>query len=276
MGRTWDAVIDLFAARTIPIRTIERASGIIVTEQLSVGPEGLTWADCGKEKSVNGTVHLRPNYGTYNVLVREDSTHSSVKVTVRWVYSYLGRTMESSVTECSTKHVFERVLEADAKARAEAPGLAKQVRKDRNIPTASSLERATDGQTPSPPSTAPSADGATSNRAPSDTATAGARPLSGARPNGRLLGEPDFARAIGDLQTLRFLDGFQEVGTDSLMVEVSDKALATNLSEYNLGRLFLAYSRITNWSPVTTVVLSHREQTLGTVTRNGLLLRESQ
>src|SRR5712691_3823983 len=88
MGRTWDAVIDLFAARTIPIRTIERVSGIIVTERLSVGREdGLAWADCGKESGFgHSAVRISPNYGTYNVLVRGDSMHSSVKTTVRWVH----------------------------------------------------------------------------------------------------------------------------------------------------------------------------------------------
>ncbi|MGH9897071.1 MAG: hypothetical protein ACREA0_34765, partial [bacterium] len=35
-GRTWDAVIDEFADRNIPIRTIERASGLIATELLSI------------------------------------------------------------------------------------------------------------------------------------------------------------------------------------------------------------------------------------------------
>ncbi len=47
MGATWDAVIDLFAARNIPIRSIERVSGIIVTDILSVGDDGPRWADCG-------------------------------------------------------------------------------------------------------------------------------------------------------------------------------------------------------------------------------------
>lgn len=47
-GRTWDAVIDQFAARNIPIRTIERVSGLIVTDQLTVGREGYWWANCGK------------------------------------------------------------------------------------------------------------------------------------------------------------------------------------------------------------------------------------
>ena len=51
-GQTWDAVVDLFAARDIPIRTIDRATGLVATDELSVGTEGRKWADCGKLNSV--------------------------------------------------------------------------------------------------------------------------------------------------------------------------------------------------------------------------------
>src|SRR5689334_6312594 len=60
MGRTWDAVIDQFAARNIPIRTIERASGLIATDQLTVGREGYWWADCGKDNGLFSTSQKPP------------------------------------------------------------------------------------------------------------------------------------------------------------------------------------------------------------------------
>ena len=78
-GRIWDAVIDQFADGNIPIRTIERASAMIATEQLSVGSEARKPADCGKQ---NGN-RIPPNYAIYNVLVRGDSCSSTVKATVR-------------------------------------------------------------------------------------------------------------------------------------------------------------------------------------------------
>jgi hypothetical protein len=254
MGRTWDTVIDLFAARTIPIRTIERASGLIVTDQLRVGSEGHEWADCGK----TSRVHYRPNYATYNVLVRGDSVRSSVKTTVRWVYSDL----KEKVIECSTSHVWERALEAEVKTRAE----------EQRVAPASTAESATYV------SDAPATSGAEGQATapPPDAALATEPPATAvaARTNAELLAEPDFNRAIQDLRALKLLAEFQEAGRDTLLVEVSDKALSTNLHEYNLGRLFHVYYRMTNWSPRTIILFSHRSQVLGAYRRNGLSVRE--
>jgi len=102
MGETWDAVIDLFATRNIPIRTIERASGIIATDGLRVEyEEGAKWADCGK----HGRAHYRPTTGIYNVLVRGDSTRSTVRTTVRWSYITLKLNLD-----CTSNYVWERGL----------------------------------------------------------------------------------------------------------------------------------------------------------------------
>jgi hypothetical protein len=136
MGRSWDAVIDLFAARTIPIRTIERASGIIVMEQLSVGEEGIGWADCGKVAGIP----IAPNYATANVLVRGDSTRSTVKTTVRWVKS----SIKERLIKCSTSHVWELALEAGVKTRAE----------DQKVASASTEERSAYASDASPNSVA--------------------------------------------------------------------------------------------------------------------------
>jgi hypothetical protein len=239
LGRTWDAVIDLFAARLIPIRTIERASGLIVTDQLSVGPEGREWADCGKTSAGR----YRPNYATYNVLVRGDSTRARVKATVRWVYSDL----KEKVLECSTTHVWEMALEGGVKTRAEEQKVA---------------QASTAGPS-AHPSDVPSVEAAQSSITP-----------VAVRTNAELLADPDFNRAIRDLRALRFLAGFQEGGPDTLLVDVSDKALSTNLSEYNLGRLFSAYYRMSNWYPRTIILFSNRGQVLGAYRRNGLSVRE--
>lgn len=241
-GRACDAVIELFAARTIPIRTIERASGLIVTEQLSVGPDGHEWADCGKENAIV----LRPNLATYNVLVRGDSQSSSVKATVRWVRT----DPKDRVIECSTTHVWEQALEEEVKTRAEEP---------RAVP-ASAAEPATNLSEAS----AAAASGATESSA---------SPVA-VRTNAELLAEPDFRRAILDLRDLKFLAEFQEAGRDTLLVEVSDKALPTNLSEYNLGRLFRAYYRMTNWSPRTVILFSHAGLVLAAYRPGGLSVRE--
>jgi hypothetical protein len=128
-ARTWDAVIDLFAERNIPIRTMERASGFIATEQLSVNAEeGLRWADCGKAKWPFGGKRrdkegkevdysrIAPDQAIYNVLVRGDSAESRVKVTVLWQYAGInGR----RAVECSTKGVWEWEMESTIQQRAE-------------------------------------------------------------------------------------------------------------------------------------------------------------
>jgi hypothetical protein len=255
LGRTWDAVIDLFAARLIPIRTIERASGLIVTDQLSVGPEGREWADCGKTSAGR----YRPNYATYNVLVRGDSTRARVKATVRWVYSDL----KGKVLECSTTHVWETALEQGVKTRAEEQKVAHASTAGpsahpNDVPSKSSSTSSVDP---------PSQPGAVESTQPSTTPVAG-------RTNAELLADPEFNRAIRDLRALRFLAGFQEGGPDTLLVDVSDKALSTNLSEYNLGRLFSAYYRMSNWYPRTIILFSNRGQVLGAYRRNGLSVRE--
>ena len=110
-GHTWDAVIEQFAARNIPIRTIERVSGLIVTDELSVGGEGASWADCGRTAGLQGP----PTHATYNVLVRGDSSTSTVKVTVRWSL-YLS---PAGNVECFTTNEWEQAFEGEVKARAE-------------------------------------------------------------------------------------------------------------------------------------------------------------
>lgn len=79
---TWEAVIDHFAENNIPISTIERASGIIATERLSVSlQDSREFADCGTtewgDRIFAGTV-------TYNVLVRGDENRSTVLITATW------------------------------------------------------------------------------------------------------------------------------------------------------------------------------------------------
>jgi hypothetical protein len=110
-GQTWDAVVDVFAARNIPIRTIERATGLVATDELTVGTEGRKWADCGKLNSVL----LGPDRAIYSVLVRGDSATSSVKVTARWTHS----AAKPGAIECSTNHAWEEGFEAAVKTHAE-------------------------------------------------------------------------------------------------------------------------------------------------------------
>jgi hypothetical protein len=121
-GRTWDALIDEFSQRNIPIKTIERASGLIATDGLRVDASsglGTGQADCGKDWA---GVPAIPTEATYNALVRGDSSHATIRVTVRWVRLGKSRVLGNSDNvseECSTKGVWETALEKQIKERAE-------------------------------------------------------------------------------------------------------------------------------------------------------------
>jgi hypothetical protein len=108
-------VIEVFAERNIPIRTMERASGFISTDPLGVDPQtGKAYADCG---TIMG-MPIPADRATYNVLVRGDSAQSTVKVTVRFTQG--GSANDPRLIECSTKGTWESEFEADVKQRAEA------------------------------------------------------------------------------------------------------------------------------------------------------------
>lgn len=103
-GRTWDAAVSLLTERHIGIRTIDRPSGLIVSDTVALGgttPE--THAGCGSNRV--------PRWAIYTILVRGDSTRSTVDATARWSMGILG--------ECPTMGGWERELETAVKARAE-------------------------------------------------------------------------------------------------------------------------------------------------------------
>jgi hypothetical protein len=257
MGRTWDAVIDLFAARNIPIRTIERVSGIIVTEQLSVGPERRSLADCGRMADDT----IRPNWGSYNVLVRGDSSSSSVKVNARWTY-----TAEKQVLDCSTTHVWEQALESDVKSRAEDPTLA--VAHQTNAVAEQRPRHAPEGE-PVPTSRSHAV-----ARRPSDSAGTASAPAMQAggdgRPNNVLLAFEGFRRAIGDMERSGLLLGYGETAQERLDLELAAPALAAPTLEYQLTRLFLAYGATMYGDTQPTLVLRANGQPVGLYTRDGL------
>lgn len=109
--RTWSAVIDHFAEKSVPIRTIEKASGIIVAEQLSVSSGyGQVIADCGV--NVVG-VPWDVLSASYNVRVQGDSTKSTIRVTAMF------RPEIASTYPCNSRGAYERELMDFVKARAE-------------------------------------------------------------------------------------------------------------------------------------------------------------
>ena len=115
-GRTWDAAIDQMTQRTLPIKTIERVSGLIATDVLTADSTHWTEADCGKDLD---RVAFVPSHATFNVLVRGDSAHSTVRVTVRWMSVGLNESKRVISVICSTRGVWETRLENQIKEVAE-------------------------------------------------------------------------------------------------------------------------------------------------------------
>jgi hypothetical protein len=116
--RTWTALIDVFGDRNVPIRTLERASGFVATDRLTVGAhDGVVWADCGTDMGER----LPAEYAIYNVRVRGDSVQSTVQVTVLWTASYQAlRNSRVLTKECVSTGIWEQESEAAIKLRAEA------------------------------------------------------------------------------------------------------------------------------------------------------------
>ena len=235
MGQTWDAVIDVFATRNIPIRTIERASGLIVTDALRVGEEGVAWATCG---SLGGQV-LPPDRATYNVLVRGDSNEATVRTTVLW-----SRTEDPGITECASTYIWERALETDVKARAERQGrvVAREMVELHTLPPAQPT------LPPDPPVTGPPT----------------------IRTADQLMENLGFRRAMTDAQRIGIVSGFNEVAIDTLALELADLALTSASTDRSLNGLFMAYRGTTGYRRGSAMMLFHDGHSVGWYNGAGL------
>lgn len=123
-GKTWDAVIDVFAERNIGIKTLDRSSGLVVAENGSVRPaDGKAWADCGKFPSaMRGSpaeAATIASVATFNILVRGDSTRATVKATVQFSAPALKTVMNQPNGECVSLGIWEQGVEDQIKIRAQ-------------------------------------------------------------------------------------------------------------------------------------------------------------
>jgi hypothetical protein len=122
-GKTWDVVVGIFAERNIRIQTIDRASGLIVAQPQRVGlaPDAADrLADCGTMS--NGGAHLYPTDAVWNVYVRGDSSASTIRATINFVWMNPMRTLAaaSAAQPCETRGVWEQDFEQRVKATVEA------------------------------------------------------------------------------------------------------------------------------------------------------------
>ena len=260
-GLTWDAVIEVFAARNIPIRTIERVSGLIVTDNLNVGPEGKEWASCG-------SAGLGPTHGTYNVLVRGDSIRSMVKATVRWSL-YVSQAAD---TECSTTHEWEQGFEDQIKQLAEwqSAAMAQSPAEVEDSAGKPAENGPTPGSRPaaSPPAESTAREAAASRKAREEEAARARARLP--RSNAELLRERNFQLAVADGKRLGLIDAYGETARDTLVVDLTDAAMVSSGLEYQLGRLFKGYLDNTGRSRASILELRHAGRRVGEYTWNGL------
>lgn len=124
--RTWNAVVQQFAEYNIPIRTMDRSSGYIATDNQLVSDRQAnnTQYDCGKD---GVRVPIEATGVVYNVLVTGDSTRSRVKVTARWAsvqpavrVQALSTSKEPVNVPCTTQGGWESLFEGAVKITAES------------------------------------------------------------------------------------------------------------------------------------------------------------
>lgn len=120
--RTWDAAVEVMAARNVPIKTMDRASGFLATDLLAV-PAG---ADSGDYDCGLNLLHkpFPASLASFTLLVRPGANSaraSTVRASVRWVYQSAGtQYVDPQTVECSSRGVWESKVEAAIKATAES------------------------------------------------------------------------------------------------------------------------------------------------------------
>lgn len=115
VARTWEAAVDILAERNIPIKTMDRASGLVAAEAQRVGSGGGSLADCGKDGFGMARV---PVSATWNLIVRGDSARSTVKANVRFV-GVPAMSPSGPFVDCSTRGTWETEMETQIKTAAE-------------------------------------------------------------------------------------------------------------------------------------------------------------
>ena len=109
-SNVWDAAIDVFSQQNIGIKTLDRASGLIVAETAEVdGFRNLRvkeWSECDGG--------LSPNRVAYNLVIRGDSTRATVRASALWQ----SKAYSDGTPRCISKGAWEEGIEASIAARA--------------------------------------------------------------------------------------------------------------------------------------------------------------
>jgi len=111
VGRTRDAALAIFAEQKIEVN--QDSTGTVIFS----GSVQLPQEDGGGEDCPNMTASqiLRPQFVTYRVGIKGDSTTSNVTA-----FAYYSR-MPGTGSECASRGTWETVFEGEVKRRAEQP-----------------------------------------------------------------------------------------------------------------------------------------------------------
>lgn len=122
---TWDAVIEYFAAQSIPVKTLERASGFVGAERQVIPREtsaeirfAKDLADCGFVGREADVRDVLPASATFNVLVRGDSIQSTVRVTVAYT-GHVAPEEQMGKVSCVSRGRYESMLLDYVRAKVE-------------------------------------------------------------------------------------------------------------------------------------------------------------
>jgi len=113
-AKTWDAVIDVFAERNIPLRTLDRSSGFAATDEL--GADGS--ARLGRLRIGCNSWRRGPRHAIWNVRLKGDSAAALILVTARW-WIFRGKGTNGTRIDCVTTGAWERDAESAIRDRAQ-------------------------------------------------------------------------------------------------------------------------------------------------------------
>lgn len=112
---TWTAALDHFAIIGVPIASVDRGSGRIVTETVAVGASDAgEFADCGSVSGGDGADASLATAVVYDVVVQDEGSSSMVLVTASWEAGD-----PHAPFPCQTKRVWEDEAQESIRLAAE-------------------------------------------------------------------------------------------------------------------------------------------------------------
>ena len=102
----WEGVIDFFTENSIPIKTVEKDSGLIYAEQQFTKPMSV-WAECGTRGMMP---FLTPSQDSVslNLFVRENAEGNQTTVDINTVFKRMYRNI--GLAPCNSTGILEEII----------------------------------------------------------------------------------------------------------------------------------------------------------------------